>query len=122
MKAVIVDDEAWCADELEEILSHIKTIEVVAKYSNPRTFIEQLNRDAPDLVFVDVQMPGINGLELAKIIKEKHDGIKAVLMSENPSYACDSYAVGGDDFVLKPIKAERIRFCLSRFLKMAVNE
>jgi CheY-like chemotaxis protein len=78
-RVLIVDDEHLIADTLAEILSD-KGFEAAAVY-NPRRALEQIRELCPDIVITDVVMPGMNGIELAKVIRNSCPGTRIVLLS-----------------------------------------
>lgn len=114
MKVMLVDDEEWCLEELNVILSKTDGIEIIGTYRIAREALEAAIRDGPDMVFLDVQMPGMTGLELAQKIKSSLPDVSIVLMSEKECFARNGFDIGVDDYVLKPLRKERILKALER--------
>ncbi|MHC1694829.1 MAG: LytR/AlgR family response regulator transcription factor [Eubacteriales bacterium] len=114
MRVMLVDDEQWCLEELSDILSKVDGIEIIGVYSVATQAMEAAIRDKPDIIFLDVQMPMITGLDLALSLKRRLEKIRVVLMSEKECFARNGYDVGADDYVLKPLRKERILKALER--------
>ena len=116
LKIMIVDDEQWCLEELANFIASTGTgyAVVVGEHSNPRDALVSVGLENPDIAFIDVLMPGMTGLELAKKLRLQRPEMKIVLISENESYARHAFDIGVDDYVLKPIKRERVLKALER--------
>ena len=69
MRTIIVDDERLAREELKSLLAGYKELEIIGEYKNAIEAKEAIERDLPDLVFMDIQMPGENGLDLLGSIK-----------------------------------------------------
>lgn len=114
LKVMLVDDEEWCLEELAEILGQIGNVELTGTYNNAANALEAAARDAPNVVFIDVQMPGMSGLDLAKRLKQLIQKLYIVLISEKESFARNGFDIGVDDYILKPIREERVIMTLGR--------
>lgn len=114
MRVMLVDDEEWCLIELREILMNIVGIKIIGTYSLSADALEAAIRDGPDIIFMDVQMPGINGLDLAAQLRRQEKKIYIVLMSEHECFARNGFDIGVDDYILKPLKKDRIIMAIYR--------
>jgi two-component system, LytTR family, response regulator len=103
-KCIIVDDEYLAQDLIAGYLSKIPGAEVVAKCSNAMEAMAALQNGNIDIMFLDIQMPDLTGLELLKSIKNKPVVILTTAYSE---YALESYDFDITDYLLKPIRFER---------------
>jgi len=112
LKVMLVDDEQWCLKELSDFLTG--EAELVGQHQSAREALTSVEREKPDIAFVDVVMHEMTGLELAKKLKERLPGLRVVLVSENESYARHGFDIGVDDYVLKPFRKERILKALQR--------
>lgn len=102
--AVVVDDEKLARDIILEYLNHFPEIEVTAQCENGEEAIETINRLSPDIVFLDVQMPGCSGFE----VLENLDKIPMIIFSTAHSgYALKAFEVSAVDYLLKPYTQER---------------
>lgn len=73
----------------------------------------QMHDEAPfDIVFLDVLMPLLNGIETARVIRERDKSVKIVFLTSSPEFAVDSYTVKADNYLLKPFESEKLFLCL----------
>ncbi len=112
---VLADDEAPALDELSFLLSDYPEIEVVARASNGLEAVERIEALEPDLVFLDVQMPGLDGLGV--INKLKTDGGPQpafVLCTAFEQYALEAFRIEALDYLLKPVERDRLAITVDR--------
>ena len=114
LKIMLVDDEEFCLDELTKILSAMDGIEITGAYTNSTDGLKSAIRDGPDVAFIDVELRGISGLDLAAMLKIQYKGMRVVLMSEKECFARNGFDIGVDDYVLKPLQRERVLKALDR--------
>jgi DNA-binding LytR/AlgR family response regulator len=105
----IVDDEPLALDLLESYVKNTPFLNLTGRYSSAKSAMNALQSDTPDLIFLDIQMPLINGLDFAQFIKDKTSIIFTTAFKE---YAIDGYKVNAIDYLLKP-------FSYSSFLNAA---
>ena len=112
--AVIVDDEPLARDLIREYLQEYPEIEVVAECSNGRQAIEAINARAPDLVFLDVQMPGLGGFDVLEAL----DYLPYIIFSTaHDDFALQAFETGAVDYLLKPFNRGRFRKAVERVLQ-----
>ncbi|MUV38127.1 Sensory transduction protein LytR [Lentibacillus sp. JNUCC-1] len=114
MRAILVDDEYLALQYLERMIGKVSNIEIVATF----TYLD-LNRHASiiesvDLVFLDIEMPGMNGLELAERITEVNPGIDVVFVTAFNEYAVQAFELNALDYVMKPVQLERLKKTIER--------
>lgn len=114
LKVMLVDDEEWCLEELSGMLISSGLVEITGTYLYASDVLEAAIRDGPDIIFIDVQMAGMSGLQLAQRIKSRLPHVFLVLLSEIECFARNGYDIGVDDYVLKPLKKERVMKALER--------
>lgn len=114
LRVILIDEEQWCLEELKEILERLSWVEIVGAYLNAKEGLDAIIRDKPDFVFTDVQMSGMSGLEIARKIKRLQSKIAIILVSDNKEYAREGFDIGVNDYILKPVRKERIRKALTR--------
>lgn len=114
MRVMLVDDEEWCLKELADLLSGVDGIEIIGTYLSGADVLQSAVRDGPDIVFIDVELRGMSGLDLAVKLKKQQKKICVVLMSEKECFARNGFDIGVDDYVLKPLRKERILKALER--------
>ncbi len=114
LRAVIADDEKLARDLILEYLEAFPEVEVVAQCDNGVTAVEIINKLRPDLVFLDVQMPGSSGFEVLEKIEE----IPLIIFSTAYSqYAIRAFEVSAVDYLLKPYSQERFDRAVAAALK-----
>jgi two-component system LytT family response regulator len=111
MKAIIVDDERLARQELKSLLAEHKDIEVIAECANAAEAKEKISQLKPDVVFLDIQMPGKNGLELAQELSPVPELIFVTAYDE---YALRAFEVNALDYLLKPVQADRLAETLKK--------
>lgn len=112
IKVLVVDDERIARAEMRRLLSRYPDVEIVAEASNGLDALEQLDKMDIDLVFLDIQMPGLNGLQLSRNIKNA----KFVLCTAYSEYALAAFELNALDYLLKPIEPHRLEQSLQRYL------
>ena len=112
--ALIVDDEAPARDELRYLLGAHPDVVVVGEAPSPRAALELLGEAKPDVVFLDVEMPGATGLSLAPLVRERAPPPAVVFVTAHAEYAVDAFAVEAFDYLLKPVDPERLARVLER--------
>lgn len=105
MKAIIIDDERLARQELKNLLSIHKEVEVVAECSDAIQGKERINDLKPDIVFCDIQMPGKSGLELVEEISATVD---VVFVTAHDEHAIKAFELNAFDYLLKPVNPERL--------------
>ena len=111
MRALIVDDEAPARSELRYLLDGLP-VEVIGESDNAVEALA-LARDA-DVVFLDVQMPGLTGVEAAALVRDRADPPAIVFVTAHAEYAVDAFAVEAFDYLLKPVDPERLARVVER--------
>ncbi|WP_343700929.1 LytTR family DNA-binding domain-containing protein [Chitinophaga sp.] len=101
---IIVDDEAFAAEIISDHIRNIPFLELAGTTTNPIEAIEWIEAGRARLVFLDVQMPGINGLQFMQLTNGK---CHAIIVSGFPEYALNGYEHNVIDYLLKPVSFER---------------
>ncbi|TDW99915.1 LytR/AlgR family response regulator transcription factor [Dinghuibacter silviterrae] len=111
MTCIIVDDEPLAREGLQLLIAATKDLDLLAGFSNAAAASKLLLTDRVDLLFLDIQMPGINGIEFARTVPTKTLVIFTTAFTE---YAIDSYEVEAIDYLVKPIKPERFQRAVAK--------
>lgn len=106
MKCIIVDDEPLAREAIEMLIEKTQNLTGLGSFNSAATASDFMLDNAVDLVFLDIQMPGINGIEFAKTIPQKTFVIFTTAFSE---FAIESYEVDAIDYLIKPVKLERFQ-------------
>jgi DNA-binding LytR/AlgR family response regulator len=101
LSCIIVDDEPLAIKMLENYISRTPFLELVGSYTDPILSLSEIKEKKPEIVFLDIQMPDLNGMELSRMIP---DCTKIIFTTAFKEYAFDSYEVSAIDFLLKPIR------------------
>jgi len=101
LRCIIVDDEPLAIKMLENYISRTPFLELAGSYTDPILSLSEIKEKKPELAFLDIQMPDLNGMELSKMIP---DTTKIIFTTAFKEYAFDSYEVSAIDFLLKPIR------------------
>ena len=116
VRAVIVDDEALARERVRTLLGQATGVTVVGECSGGREAVDAILADRPDLVFLDVQMPDLNGFEVLDAVAT--EWLPAVIfVTAYDEYAIKAFDVHAIDYLLKPIEPERFRKALARATK-----
>lgn len=116
IRALIVDDEFPTRQELSSILHLINDIEIVAQCSIGQELLDYLQVNTADIVFLDIEMPQINGLEIARIIRSTIPNPPLIVFSTGYSqFAVQAFELQAFDYVLKPYTTERILLTIMRY-------
>jgi two-component system LytT family response regulator len=113
IRAFVVDDEPPARRRLLELLEREPDIEIAGAFAGGAEALEAMAREAPDLLFLDVQMPGIDGFELLDEVEPDRRPI-TVFVTAYDSYALKAFEVRALDYLLKPFSDERFEATLSR--------
>jgi two-component system LytT family response regulator len=116
MKAIIIDDERLARQELKNLLSVHKEIEVVAECADAIQAKEKIQELKPDIIFCDIHMPGKSGLELVEEISAMVD---VVFVTAYDEHAIKAFELNAFDYLLKPVQAERLAETIK---KLAIKE
>jgi two-component system response regulator LytT len=122
LRAVVVDDEQLARDEVCFLLTEIGGVDVVGQAGNGVEALQVIESSAPDLVMLDVQMPGLTGFEVARRLLD--DGIEShlVFITAFDQHAIQAFEVNAVDYLLKPVEAERLRTAVDRVRRRLVSE
>ena len=115
INCIIVDDEQIAREILEEYVHKIDTIELVKSCKNATEALEMISNHTIDLILLDINMPTISGLTLAKAIDRK---IKVIFTTAYREYAVDGFNIQAVDYLLKPISFERFLQAIDKFFDL----
>ena len=113
MRVLVVDDEALALDRLRTLFADIDEVDVVGQATDGDMALEQIEKLQPDLVILDIQMPGRNGLRTAAALEpEKRPEI--IFVTAHEHYAPDAFEVDAADYLLKPVRFDRLWQAIQR--------
>ena len=114
MKAIIIDDERLARVELRRLLTPFKEINIVGEAVNTEDALNKISEYNPDLIFLDIQMPGKNGFEL---LEELDSVPKVVFTTAYDEYALKAFEYNALDYLLKPIEPKRLEEAIKKILE-----
>jgi len=112
MRALIVDDEPLARALLAEQLAELGGVELVGEASNGFEAVKRCEELAPDLVFLDIQMPKLSGFEVLELLGDAAPAV--IFVTAYDEYALKAFAVHAVDYLLKPVEPERLAAALER--------
>jgi two-component system LytT family response regulator len=121
LRTIIVDDEPLALKLLRTVLSEISDVEIVAECSNGKQAVEAATELEPELIFLDIQMPGMNGFDVIKSLQTDIMPM-VVFVTAYDQYAVDAFDLHAVDYVLKPLDSERIARSVERAIDRLKND
>ena len=113
MNCIIVDDEPLAREAMKLLIEESDNLQLIGSFNSAATASDFMEQQGVDLVFLDIQMPGITGIEFARTISKKTLVIFTTAYTE---YALDSYEVDAIDYLIKPVEAERFQKAVDKAL------
>jgi two-component system LytT family response regulator len=105
MKALIIDDERLARKELVSLLQQFPKVQVIGECANAEEALESIRTLQPDLIFLDIQMPGMNGFEM---LQELEEVPRVVFVTAFDEFAIKAFEVNALDYLLKPVEETRL--------------
>ncbi len=119
IKCIIVDDEPVALDIMENHLSKIDKIDIIGRCRNATEAFNMINTNKTDLIFLDINMPGISGISFAKSINKN---IKIIFTTAYREYAIEGFNLHAVDYLLKPISFERLLDAVNNFQQVHLDQ
>jgi two-component system response regulator LytT len=117
LRAIVVDDEQLAREELCYMLEQLGNVEVVAQAGNGLEAVDIVERFGPDVVFLDVQMPGLSGFEVAHRLIQTGRSPNIIFVTAFDKYAIEAFEVNAVDYLLKPVDGTRLERALDKARK-----
>lgn len=118
VRALVVDDEPIARAGLKRMLADVSWIECIGEAASGPAAVELLERTQPDLVFLDIQMPGMSGLD---VLRQLRHAVHVIFTTAYAQHAVTAFELGAIDYLLKPFGAERLETALER-VRAALGE
>ncbi|HON18032.1 MAG TPA: LytTR family DNA-binding domain-containing protein [Salinivirgaceae bacterium] len=122
IRAVIIDDEPLAVEVLDRFLNLYPDLEVVGKFTNPVMALDKISDLLCDVIFLDIDMPGIDGLSFAQKIESLENRPYIVFVTAHRDYMLDALRAHAFDFLLKPVVQDVLTDCLNRIDLAIVGE
>lgn len=124
-RVIIVDDERSMAEELKMMLLELyPDVEIAGVYYDGETALEMITKLKPEIVFLDIEMPGMNGLQVAEKLMKSDDAPVIIFVTAFDDFALQAFAVNAVDYLLKPLDEQDIQRVMKKcekFLEQARN-
>ncbi|HEX6516431.1 MAG TPA: LytTR family DNA-binding domain-containing protein [Nocardioidaceae bacterium] len=117
LRVLVVDDEAHALDELAFLLGHDERVSDVLTSDSAADALRLLQTEHVDAVFLDIAMPGLSGLELAKVLAQFRSAPPVVFVTAHEEHAVEAFDVNAVDYVLKPVREQRLTEAVRRIVE-----
>ena len=114
LRAVLVDDEQLARDELGYLLDRVGGVDLIGQAGNGVEALTTIDRLQPDVVFLDVQMPGLTGFEVARRLLGSRTAPQIVFVTAYDQHAIEAFEVNAVDYLLKPVDQARLEVAVGR--------
>lgn len=118
MRAILIDDERLARTELRKLLTEFPEIEIIDEASNAEEGLQKIEQHNPDLVFLDIQMPGKTGFDL---LSELDHAPHVIFTTAYDEYALKAFEVNALDYLLKPVEPKRLADAIEKLRKSTGN-
>ena len=118
INCIIVEDELPAREELKYFLNEEKEIKLIAEFDNPLDTLTFLKNSTADVIFLDINMPDMNGISLGKIISKMCPDMKIIFITAYKDYAVDAFEIKAFDYLLKPYSESRIKSLLKSLINI----
>jgi len=115
LRALLIDDEEIALDVLEILLKEIGGVSVVGKFGVASAAVEQADKLRPDLIFLDIEMPGTNGLAASEMLKLRCPEAEIVFVTAYHQYALEAFDKDAIGYLLKPVSKDRLGKSIARY-------
>jgi len=122
LRTLVVDDEQLAREELCFLLGRNDEVEIIGQASDGVSALRLAGELRPDLMFLDVQMPGLTGFEVARRLAEAGMLPTLVFVTAFDQYAVDAFSVNAIDYLLKPVEADRLEQAIERVRRRRASE
>jgi DNA-binding LytR/AlgR family response regulator len=111
MRCVVIDDEPFALDLIKDYIQRTPFLELTQYFSNPFKALDYLNREKVDVIFLDINMPELSGIQLIKALQNPPI---VIFTTAYPEFAAESYEYNAVDYLVKPVKYERFLKAVSK--------
>jgi DNA-binding LytR/AlgR family response regulator len=118
LKCLLLDDELPGLTYLKLLCEQIPELEVIRAFNDPEVFLKELDALDFDLCFFDIEMPGINGIQLASLLRGK----PVIFTTAYKDYATDAFDLNAIDYLIKPVKPERLQQAVDKAIQRMIPD
>ncbi|KJE26888.1 response regulator [Geobacillus kaustophilus] len=118
LKIVIADDDASSRSILRHFIHLFPNYDVVAEATSGEEFLQLVLQEQPDIVLVDINMPGLDGMEAVKICRQLFPALQVIFITGYDEFAVEAFEVSATDYIVKPIERTRLFYALEKARKL----
>ncbi|MBO0959914.1 response regulator [Neobacillus sp. MM2021_6] len=122
LRVMLIDDEEDALDLLEILLQQNENVAIVGRYTDPFQALQAFEGNGIDLVFLDIDMPGLKGTEVARKMKSVNPQLMVVFVTAYSEYAVEAFEIQSNDYLVKPVTPERLQLCISRIRPIIIEQ
>jgi two-component system response regulator AlgR len=122
LRALVVDDEQPARDRLTALLRELGQVEVVGEARNATEALQKIEELAPDLLYLDVRMPGMSGLELARHLGSLDDPPAIIFITAHDEHAMEAFEAEAVGYLLKPVRKEKLAAATERAQRLTLRQ
>lgn len=119
LKALVVDDEAPARSELRYLLGEVGGVEVVGEAGNAREALQLIKAIPYDVIFLDIQMPGLSGIQLAEALAAHPRPPAIIFVTAHSEHAVKAFEVRATDYLVKPVELDRLEAAIARLVPVS---
>ncbi|MFQ3237480.1 MAG: two-component system LytT family response regulator [Paraglaciecola sp.] len=121
LRVLVVDDEPLARESLSLHLSSRPNIKIIGCCNNAKNALLFIEHSQPDVIFLEIEMPGMSGLELAQQLREQDNVTKLIFVTAHREFALEAFEYQAEDYLLKPFSDERLEQCINKLLQACKN-
>ncbi len=121
LRTVLIDDEKPALKALERLLSQYPDIEIIGMFTDVNQALELIENNNVHLLFLDIDMPKLNGIEAAKIIYSNKDNIDIIFVTAYSEFAVEAFELNAIDYIMKPVSPKRLNKTMERIIQSHLN-
>jgi two-component system LytT family response regulator len=115
IRAIVIDDERLARQELKNLLQNFDNIQIVAESGRPEEALDLIEKENPDLIFLDIQMPGMTGFEMLNELEGSAPEV--IFVTAYDEYALKAFEVNALDYLMKPVEESRLQEAIEKIAK-----
>ncbi|NGP45082.1 response regulator [Bacillaceae bacterium SIJ1] len=120
IKVLLIDDEETGLHILRVLLSDFDYVLIQGAYTDPFDALQHMKEEQIDAVFLDIEMPGLSGMDVAREIRKHNDQTKLIFVTAHMDFAVEAFEIETMDYVLKPVTKQRLHQSVRRLFKTAI--
>lgn len=122
MRIILVDDEPLALAYLKRLLVEVGNVDIIGSYTNPNQALQSVFQLKPDIIFLDINLPEINGIDFAEQVQSTLPNVHIVFITAYDKYAVKAFELNAIDYVMKPVKRERLLRTLNRITELKMDK